>query len=104
MIKFVALASVAFLVPAAAFAQPKESALAPQKQDGRYVVVVSPWEQGDAMLVDTATGRVWKQVQYDYLKGSPVVWQIMLRVDNEEQRQALIASTGRAERSTPPKP
>lgn len=52
---------------------------------GRYQIVVNPNVRADTFLLDTVTGRVWQPTEYTNLKGKPTVWQVMDRVDSDEE-------------------
>jgi hypothetical protein len=76
-------AACAALAPSVTMAQTKESAAVPQKQEGRFVIVHSPFARADTMLIDTATGRTWELVKYTNLQDEPRVW-IPVRQENTE--------------------
>lgn len=57
---------------------------------GRYQIVINPNVRADTTLLDTATGRTWKVVQYTDIKGQPTVWQIQDKVDDYDELRAWI--------------
>ena len=52
--------------------------------DGRYQIVFRPELARDTWLLDTATGRVWREAQYPEILEDPVVWKLMERIDSNE--------------------
>jgi hypothetical protein len=56
---------------------------------GRYVIVHSPHIQRDTMLLDTVTGQTWQMVQFSDLKGEPVAWQRVTKLDTAEDYQVF---------------
>lgn len=58
------------------------SALAAPATAQRYQIVVSPHLRADTFLLDTQTGRVWRQTTFSNLTDQPTVWEEMLREDN----------------------
>lgn len=87
-------AAALMLLPTTVLAQPKEQAAPPQRQEGRYVIVHSPWARMDTMLIDTVTGRVWELVKYTNLNDEPLAWSPVPRLDTAADRQALINAKG----------
>ena len=64
----------------------------PQPQIGRYQLYVPPEHVGLAILLDTATGKTWHQVQYEQLVGEPSVWvPTAERVNSQTELEAWIA-------------
>ena len=62
-------------VPASCSQSPAPAAAAaPIPQVGRYVIVHSPQTEKDTMLLDTATGKTWEEIEYTDLNDSPTVW------------------------------
>ena len=51
-------------------------------RNGRYVITVNPNARVDTFLLDTQSGRVWRQVKYTDVKGEPTVWEDMTIIDN----------------------
>lgn len=56
---------------------------------GRYVIVHSPHNQRDTVLLDTATGKTWQQVVFTDLENEPTGWEPLARTDNLEEITAL---------------
>jgi len=84
--------TVAFLACAAAAAHAQDAAKPPEEATpDRYQIVFTPDVPADALLLDTATGRVWRMTHATDLKGDPDVWMYMWRVDSEAERLALYA-------------
>jgi hypothetical protein len=52
--------------------------------EGRYQIVYSPHAARDTFLLDTATGRVWQLTAFSDLEGQPAAWDLMTRIDNNE--------------------
>jgi hypothetical protein len=51
--------------------------------NGRFQIVINPNLRADTFLLDSATGRTWKPVQWTDVQGSPVVWEFQERVDDD---------------------
>jgi hypothetical protein len=43
---------------------------------------MNPQVRADTFLLDTATGKIWQMAKLTDMKGEPVVWQYMERLDN----------------------
>ena len=48
---------------------------------GRYQIVMSTLSHADMFLLDTQTGRTWRQVQAFDFEGEPLVWEFDERID-----------------------
>ena len=81
MIRFACLGMCLVLTSADASAQESRSDLFSQ-QPGRYQIVMNPQVRADTFLLDTATGKIWQMAKLTDMKGEPVVWQYMERLDN----------------------
>lgn len=67
---------------------------APQSQYGRYVIVHSPHVRADTLMIDSLTGRTWRQIVYTDLNGDPPVWRPIDQVDSNAQMQDLVTKYG----------
>lgn len=92
--KEIIIAAAIMVLPSAAGAQPKEQAVVPQRQDGRFVIVHSPFARADTMMIDTATGRTWALTKFTDLNGEPVVWLLMDRIDSDADRRRVVQTHG----------
>lgn len=63
-------------------------------QYGSFQVVFSPVSPTDKFLVDTQTGRVWQLARFTDVKGNPVVWQFMYRIDNMDEQRKFAEQRG----------
>ena len=102
-----ALLSVPILSLLASFAAaqvPKSDQLphlaAPTPQ-GRYQIIMSPHNARDTFLIDTETGKIWQLTVFSFLNDEPAVWNVMPRIDNDDDRAKIIADYGKKSRSTP---
>jgi hypothetical protein len=85
------------LVVALAYAQKP----AAQAETGRFQIVAQPSTNevlGNVYLVDTTTGRVWREIDYESadgddngLAGTPLVWVPMTRLDSAKELYAFSA-------------
>jgi len=57
-----------------------------QPHTGRYQIFFSPLARADAYLVDTDTGRIWREVQFSNVPHQPFVWLPVDKVDNKQQQ------------------
>ena len=57
---------------------------------GRYQIVLNPQARADTFLLDTATGRVWRAVNYHSRVGEPTIWEWMDRVDGWSEFEAFM--------------
>jgi hypothetical protein len=57
---------------------------------GRYQIVLNPQARADMFLLDTATGRVWRLVNYPGRVGEPTVWEWMDRLDGWNEFEAFM--------------
>lgn len=78
---------------APAFAQNAQAV--PQAQNGRYVIVHSPWARADQYLIDTSNGRTWQYVVYPYLNDDPHAWQLLPQLNNDADLVAFERDHGR---------
>lgn len=92
----IAVISVIFLATAA-FAQK----VADEKSDhisavpsppGRYQIVSNPSVARDTFLLDTSTGRVWQLTQFGDIIGEPSAWDMIPRIDTDEDFNAFLTS------------
>jgi hypothetical protein len=56
---------------------PDQLAQAKTTAVGRFQVVFSPHLRADTFLVDTETGRIWRQTSYPELQDNPTAWSEM---------------------------
>jgi hypothetical protein len=52
---------------------------------GRYQIVMRTDIRADTFLLDTQTGKTWVHVEWADLKGNPVLWQYIDRMDNHQE-------------------
>lgn len=57
-----------------------------EKENGRYQLFFGPHARADIFLVDTATGKIWSNIQYTNLVGKPTVWLYQDRIDSKEEK------------------
>jgi len=76
------LICVFFLSHLFAHAQRNAATTAPATA-GRYRIVFSPHVRADTFLLDTETGRIWRQTEVTDLKDKPTVWIPQKRFDSE---------------------
>jgi hypothetical protein len=69
---------------------------------GRYQIVISPHAARDTFLLDTETGRVWQLTMFSFLNDEPVVWNVMPRIDNDDDYAKVVRDHGRKSRQSPP--
>ncbi|HCR86548.1 MAG TPA: hypothetical protein DIV86_07725 [Alphaproteobacteria bacterium] len=50
---------------------------------GRYQIVFNPNAASDTFLLDTKTGRVWRNVKFIDIEGDPEVWREMDIIDDK---------------------
>jgi hypothetical protein len=62
---------------------------------------MSPHNARDTFLIDTETGRIWQLTVFSFLNDEPAVWNVMPRIDNDDDRAKIIADYGKKSRSTP---
>jgi hypothetical protein len=62
---------------------------------GRFQIVISPLTARDTFLLDTETGRVWQMTQLSFLIGEPVVWDLMPRIDSDDDYAKVVNTHGR---------
>jgi len=70
-------------------AEPVKQAMPPQQQQGRFVIVFGPFARADVYLLDTQTGRTWRDVQFTSLTGQPEAWQPMPQINTVADELAL---------------
>lgn len=58
--------------------------------NGRFQIVAGP--NSAPLLIDTRTGKVWREIIYTNVPKQPTIWQPMDRVDNEQERLAWLAA------------
>jgi hypothetical protein len=63
-------------------------------ENGRFQLVFSPTTPTDKFLVDTQTGKVWQLARFTDVKGNPVVWQYMYRIDNINEQEKFAHEHG----------
>lgn len=68
---------------------------------GRYQIIMSPHNARDTFLIDTETGRTWQLTVFSFLNDDPAVWNVMPRIDNDDDRAKVIADYGKKPRPTP---
>lgn len=54
-------------------------------ENGLYQIFFSPHARADAYLVDTKNGKVWTNVQYTDVQGTPTIWRCQERIDSEKE-------------------
>ena len=69
---------------------------------GRYQIVTSPHNARDTFLLDTETGRVWQLTVFSFLNDEPVVWNVMPRIDDDDDYAKLLREHGKKPRQSPP--
>lgn len=52
---------------------------------GRYQLFSNPNIRADTFLLDTQTGKIWRQMKYTDIQDEPTVWKFELRIDNESE-------------------
>ena len=88
--------------PIAAQDQPKSApATATPQPYGRYQIVTSPFSERSTFLLDTETGTVWQLQGSNVLIGEPLFWNIMPRVDNDEDMARMVAKFGKKSAAKP---
>lgn len=83
------------LIVALTFSVPAYSQAGPTGIAGRFVIVHSPHIQSDTVLLDTATGKTWQQVQDS--SRSAVYWEPMARADVPAEIQEWLAANPKSE-------
>ena len=58
--------------------------MVPNSDNGRYQMLFNPKHSTDTFLLDTKTGRVWKNVKFMDLEGEPELWDEMEIIDNKQ--------------------
>lgn len=56
---------------------------------GRYVIVHSPHVQSGTILLDTATGKTWNEVQEVNMVDKPLAWRPMPQLNSEADTDAF---------------
>jgi len=69
---------------------------------GRHQIVANPTGHPEVFLLDTATGKVWKMVQYADARGKPYVWKYMERADDPSAELLLHLRLLKGPLSSPP--
>jgi hypothetical protein len=87
----------------AAQAQLKLAPATPQPF-GRYQIVISPFSERSTYLLDTETGTVWQLQGSSFLVGEPLIWNIMPRVDNDDDMAQLASKFGKKSAAKPTLP
>jgi hypothetical protein len=64
------------------------------QQPGRYQIVTSPQSAKFTFLIDTATGRIWQLATFTDIKGDPTIWEIMPRIDSNEELTLFVKQRG----------
>ena len=62
---------------------------------GRYQIVTSQFTERNIFLLDTDTGAVWQLQVSTSLIGEPLIWNIIPRVDNDDEMARLVAKFGK---------
>ena len=73
---FICLLIVAVVLVAAAQHQPIASQPA-----GRFQIIINPNVRADTFLLDTQTGKIWRETEYPDLKDKPTAWEYEERLD-----------------------
>ena len=73
-------------------------------QTGRYVIVHSPQNERDTMLLDTQTGRTWIRKTITNLTGDPFIWEPIVQVNSDADWLALARQHPPKPAATPPAP
>lgn len=92
------MAAVISIIAESAAAQGLPKAAAPSaaaQPHGRYQIVISPFTERNTFLLDTETGAVWQLEVFNTLNGEPLVWNLMPRVDNDDDMARLVARLGK---------
>jgi len=71
---------------------------------GRYQIVISPFTERSTYLLDTETGAVWQLQGSSFLIGEPLIWNIMPRVDNDEDMARMVSKFGKKSNAKPALP
>lgn len=99
MPKTTTLAVAALVLAVLVWAQPQPTPAAPKSDAGRFQIFSQPATNevlGSAFLVDTTTGKVWRQIHLEGadgddngLLGEPHIWVPMTRLDSERELSAF---------------
>lgn len=101
---FIMAAILSILVePVGAQELPKTASPALQSH-GRYQIVISPFTERDTYLLDTETGTVWQLQPFDSLNGDPLVWNLMPRVNNDDDMARIVSRFGTKPGAKAPRP
>jgi hypothetical protein len=63
----------------------------------RFQIFYSPHAARDTFLLDTTTGRVWQLTSFSDLTGQPSAWDLMTRIDSNEDLDKFIQAFWRTE-------
>ena len=92
------LAAMVSTIVATASAQDLPKATVPvaaAQGHGRYQIVISPFTERNTYLLDTETGAVWQLQALATLNGEPLVWNLMPRVDNDDDMARIVSQFGK---------
>lgn len=77
------LFGIVLIVTITALAETPGTPQVTSSSSGRFQIVINPNLRADTFLLDTATGKTWKPVQYTDVRGMPVIWEFQERVDDD---------------------
>ena len=94
----------ALVSPAAAQELPRLNNTAVPPPQGRYQILFSPFTERNMFLLDSETGEVWQLQAFNSLIGEPLVWNIMPRVNNDDDMARVVSQFGKkpGTKLTPP--
>jgi hypothetical protein len=81
--------------PAAAQELPRVSDPNASLPKGRYQILFSPFTERNMFMLDSETGEVWQLQAFNSLIGEPLVWNIMPRVNNDDDMARVVAQFGK---------
>lgn len=71
---------------------------------GRFQIVTSQFSERSTFLIDTETGTVWQLQGSTFLVGEPLIWNIIPRIDNDDDMARLVAKYGKKSAAKPTQP
>jgi hypothetical protein len=92
------MAAVISIIARSAAAQGLPKIVAPSVEaqpHGRYQIVTSPFTERNIFLLDTESGAVWQLEVLNTLTGEPLVWNLMPRIDSDDDMARLVARLGK---------
>lgn len=79
-------------IPSAAPPAAPPAGETPVLKVGRYLIVHNQHDERETMLLDTATGKTWELTEFPELKGSPMGWEEVPRLDTLQDWESFVAS------------